>query len=107
VIDHKINRHQRFDDFGLPPSRFDRAAHRGKIDNQRHAGEILQNDPRDDERNFFVRGRFCVPLCQRLRNLCAGLFPVAISQHRLEHDPNARGNREIFPTPSFSSAGSE
>ncbi len=89
VIDHEIDRHERLDDFGIAAEALHRAAHRGEIDHQRHAGEILQNDPRDDERNFLVRRRFRVPVGQRLDIFAADLFAVAIPEHRFENDSNA------------------
>jgi len=54
VIDHQVNRHQWLDDFRVATEQLHRAAHRGEINNQRHAGEILQNYARDDEWNFRV-----------------------------------------------------
>ena len=38
--------------FGFLPSCATARAHRRQIHQQRHAGEILQHDARDDERNF-------------------------------------------------------
>ena len=75
--------------FGSPPSRCDRAAHRGEIDDQRHAGEILEHDARDDERNFLVRRRLRVPVGERLDIFAADLFAVAIAQDRFEDDADA------------------
>ena len=80
MIDHQIDWHQWLDDFGVTAKAFHRAAHRGQIDHQRHAGEILQNDPRDDERNFFVGGLFRVPPCQGLHVFASHLFAIAIPQ---------------------------
>ena len=66
--------------FGSPPTTLHRAAHRGQIDHQRHAGEILQNDARDDERDFFVGGLFRVPIRQGLDIFASHFFAVAIPQ---------------------------
>jgi len=41
MIDHQIDRHERLDDFRISTEPFYCAAHRGKIDDERHAGEIL------------------------------------------------------------------
>ena len=75
--------------FGSPPNVLHRAAHRGEIDHQRHAGEILQNNARDDERDFLVRGLLRVPVRQRFDIFALNFLAVAISQHRFEHDANA------------------
>ena len=100
VIDDEIHRHERLDDFRIAAESLHRAAHRGEIDHQRHAGEILENDPRDDERNFLVRRRLRVPVRERLDIFAADLFAVAISQHRFEHDPDAdRQPRDLARCP--------
>ena len=89
MIDHQIDRHERLDDFRIAAEPLHRAAHRREIDHQRHAGEILENDPRDDERNLFIRRRLRVPFRQRFDIFAPDFFAVAISQHRFEHDANA------------------
>ncbi len=107
VIDHQIDRHERFNDFRIAAQPRDCAAHRGKIDNQRHTGEILQNDARDDEWNFLVRGDFAFQFASVSTSLRRTFFP---SQLRSTDSSTIRmltGNREIFPMPCSSSAGSE
>ena len=89
VIDDEIDRHERLDDFRIAAECLHRAAHRREIDHERHAGEILQDDSRDDERNLFVRGRLRVPVRERLDILAPDFFAVAISQDRFEHDADA------------------
>src|SRR5213075_3444561 len=44
VIDDEIDRHQRLDDLRIAAKLFHRAAHRGQIDHEWDAGEILEND---------------------------------------------------------------
>ena len=88
MIDHKVNRHQRLNDLRVAAKSFHRVAHRCKVDNQRHAGEILKYDARDDEGNFRVRRRFRVPVRQCLDIFAPDFFPIAISQYRFEHDAN-------------------
>src|SRR5216110_3009031 len=56
VIDHQIDRYERLDDLGIASEPLHSAAHRREIDNERNSGEVLQNDPRNDEWNFLVRG---------------------------------------------------
>jgi len=101
VIDHQIDRHQWLDDFRVAPDFLYRAAHGGEIDHQRHAGEILQNDPCDDEGNFFVGRFFCVPFGQRLDVFAPHFFAIAIAQHRFEHDANTHRKSRNFPDSLF------
>src|SRR6202030_895255 len=49
MIDHEIDRDERLDDFWIAAEFLHRASHRREIDHQRHAGEILENNPRDHE----------------------------------------------------------
>ena len=93
--------------FGSLPSACHRGAHRRQIHQQRHAGEILQNDARDDERDFLVRRLLRVPVRERLDIFAATFLP---SQLRSTDSSTMRmltGRREIGPMPCFSSAGSE
>src|SRR6478672_4431886 len=94
MIDHQIDRHERLDDLRIASKLFHCAAHRRQIDHERNAGEILENDSRDDEGDFLLRRRLRFPVRQRLYILAPYFFPVAIPQHGFEHDPNADGNRE-------------
>ena len=108
MIDDQIDRHERLDDFRIAAEPLHRAAHRREIDEQRHAGEILQDDARDDERNFLVRRFLRVPVRQRLDIFALATFLP--SQLRSTDSSTMRmltGSREIGPTPCFSSAGSE
>jgi hypothetical protein len=93
VVHHQIHRHQRLDDFGILAELGHGAAHRRQIHQQRHAGEILQHDARDDERDF-RRARFRrLPVGQFLDIRFADLFAVAIAQHGFQHE--ADGNRQF------------
>ena len=101
MIDDEIDRYERLDDLRIAPELFHGASHRGEIDDQRNAREILQNNPRDHERNFLVRRRFCIPVRQRLDIFAPDFFSVAIPQHRFEHDPNADRQPRDRPDPLF------
>src|SRR5262249_32115728 len=81
VIDHEIDRNEWLDNFRIAAEPFYCASHRGKIDNQWHAREILENNSCDDEWNFFVRRFFRVPVRQRFDIFTANFLAVAISQH--------------------------
>src|ERR1041384_4059589 len=89
VIDDEVNWYQWLDNFRLATQLRDRTSHRRKINNQRHAGEILQNNSRHNEWNFRVRWGFCLPVRQRLNIVAPDFFPIAIAQHRFENNPNA------------------
>ncbi len=89
VIDDEINRHERLDDFRIAADARDRAAHRCEIDDERDAGEILQDDPCDHERDFLVSRLFGVPIRERFDVFALDFFAVAIAQDGLEHDSNA------------------
>ena len=56
VVDHQIDRHERIDLLRIAAEPLHRGAHRGEVDDARHAGEILQHDAGRLERNFDLRG---------------------------------------------------
>ena len=89
MIDDEIDRHERLDDFRIAPEPLYGAAHRGEINHKRHAGEILENNARDDKGDFLVRRCLRVPFGQRLDIFAADLFPIAIPQHGFQDDANA------------------
>ncbi len=94
--------------FGFLPSRCHRGAHGRQIHQQRHAGEILQHNARDDERNF-LRARF-VRLPIRQGADVAFSVTFLPSQFRSTDSSTRRmetGSLETGPTPAFSSAGRE
>jgi hypothetical protein len=92
---------------GFLPSRWPRRTHRRQVHQQRHAGEILQHDARDDERNFLRAGFDRLPVRQRAHVRLADFFAVAIAQHGFEHQADGDGQFGNRPDPAFSSAGSE
>ena len=91
VIHHQVHRHQRLDDFWLPPQPRHRRAHRGQVHQQRHTGEILQYDSRDDERDFPRALRMGRPVRQRLQVAFGHFAAVAVAQDRLQHQPDGDG----------------
>ena len=46
VVDHELDRHQRVDPPGVAAELLHRVAHRGEVDDRRHAGEVLHQHPR-------------------------------------------------------------
>ena len=91
VIDDQIDRHERLDDFRIAADPLDGAAHRREIYYERHAGEILENNSRDDEGDFLVRRRLRVPVGERLDIFAADLLAVAIAQDGFKDDADADG----------------
>ena len=91
VIHDESHRNERLDDAGIPAETVDRGPHRGQIDEERNAREILKENPRDDERDF--RGalgpRF--PAGQGADVFLADAAAVDVSQNGLENDPQADG----------------
>ena len=56
VVNHKFGREQRIDFFRVAAKIANCVAHRGEVNNGRHAREILEQDARGHERNFFFSG---------------------------------------------------
>ena len=96
MIDDEIDWHERLNNFRVDAELLYRAAHRSKIDNQRHAGEILEHDPRDHERDLFIRGFLRIPFRQRLNVFAPDFFSVAIAQHGFEDNPNTHRQSRNF-----------
>src|SRR4051812_16186201 len=67
------------------------AAHRREIAEKGHAGEVLQHDAGDDERDFFRALGRRLPVGQLAHVLFGHFLAVAVAQHRLEHDANGDG----------------
>jgi hypothetical protein len=86
VVDHQVDRHQRLDGLGRFAELGSHAAHRCQVGQERHAGEVLQHHPGHDERNFIGALRIGRPMRQLFHVLGRDLLPIAIAQHRLEHD---------------------
>ena len=96
MIHHQINRHEWLDDFRISTEALHCATHRSEINHQRHAGEILQNDARDDEWDFLIRRRFRVPVGQRFDIFAPDFLAIAISQHRFQHNADAHRQPRNF-----------
>ena len=92
VIDHQVHRHQRLDDLRVFAQPRRRRAHRGQVHQQRHAGEILQHNPGDGERNLLRALRLGLPPGELADVLLRDLLAVAIAQHRLQNQSDT--NRE-------------
>ena len=88
VIHNQINWHQWFDVFGFDAHFAGYVAHGGQVGQQRHAGEILQDDARNYKRNFIVALSSRAPVGQLFDVFFSDFFAVAVTQHRFQYDTN-------------------
>ncbi len=88
VVHDEIDRHQRLDDLRIFAQALDRRAHRGQIDEQRHAGEILEHDSCDDKRHLLGPRRIGLPPGEGFHRMFCHTFPIAVSEQRLQHQPD-------------------
>ena len=91
VVDDQVHGDQRFDDLGVAAHVAGHVAHRRQVREQRHAGEILQHDAGDDERDFVRALALGRPVGELPHVLFGDLLAVAVAQHRLEHDADGDG----------------
>ncbi len=92
MIDHEVDRHQRLNELRILAQGVDRRAHGGKIDQQRHAGEVLEHDARDGEGDFLLGRRLGVPGRKIADVRLGNLHAIDIAQDGFQDD--AYGNRE-------------
>jgi len=93
VIDDQIDRHERLDDLCVLAEAVGGGAHGGEVDEERHAGEVLQQDARDHERDLLGALGVRRPVRQRGHVLFVDLPTIDVAQDRFEDD--ADGNREL------------
>src|SRR5262249_60289118 len=67
----------------------DRRAHGGEVHEKRNTGEVLQDDPRDHERDLGGPLTLRRPFGERSDVLLLDLAAVDVAQQRFEHDPDA------------------
>ena len=89
VIDDQVDRNQRLDHGGILPRRSDRIAHGGQVDQQRHAGKILEHNAGDHEGNLLGRRPLRMPGGQHPHILFTHFAPVAVAEHGLQNDADA------------------
>ena len=92
VVDDEVDGDERFDHGGVLAELGDGFAHGGEVDKERHPGEVLQHDARDDERDLGVDGLRGVPGGERLHVVLGDRDPVAITQYGFEDE--ADGDRQ-------------
>ena len=88
VVDHEVDRDERVDLGGVGAELLDRVAHRGQIDDGRHAGEVLHQDPGGLEGDLLRRLGLRVPGGDGLdvvgRDALAVLEPEDVLQQDLQ-----------------------
>ena len=89
VVNHQVDRHQRLDNLRVPAEPRCRRAHRGQVDQQRHAGKILKHNPRDSERDLLSSRSLGLPTGELADVFLRHLLPVAMSQHRFQDQADA------------------
>ena len=105
VVHHQVHRHERLDDFWIPAQTHHRRAHGRQVHQERHAGEILQDNARHDEWNLLGARRFGPPLRQFADVVFRDLLPVAIAQHRFEDQAHGDGQFGNLPDAGFFQGG--
>ncbi len=86
MIDNQLGGQQRIHPLGIAAHLHDRIAHRGEIDDRRHAREVLEQHTRRHERDFLIRHLARVPAGQLLDVLGPDHAAVFAPQQVLEQD---------------------
>ena len=86
VVDDQVHRHQRLDGLRVLAHVGRHVAHRRQVGEQRHAGEVLQHDARDDERNLVDALGVGLPARELGHMLGNDLLAVAVAHHAFEDD---------------------
>ena len=98
VVDDEVGRHQRVDQARIAPEIGHRVAHDGQVDDRRHPGEVLEQDPGRHERDLRLGGGARPPGEERLDILGADDRPAGVPEQVLEQDLDRhRQRREIDP----------
>jgi len=105
MIDHELDGLQRVHTAWISAEAHDAVAHRGKIDDRRHAGEVLEEDARGHEGDLLLRLGRQVPAGQRLDVVAVDEPAVLTAQQVLEQDLERVRQTGRPPKPAFSSAG--
>ena len=87
VVDHELGRDQWVDAARVAAEIGHRVAHRGEVDDRRHAGEVLEKHPRGREGHLVGRLGRCVPARDRLDVGRRDGLAVLPAQDVLEEDP--------------------
>ena len=91
MIDDQFGRRQRIDFLRIAAELHDGFAHGRQIDDARHAGEILHDDPRRREGDLMAGRRLRIPLEQRLDVALGDVDAVFEAQQILQQDLQGKG----------------
>ena len=86
VVDHEVDRDERVDLLGAPAEGLDGVAHRGEVDDARHAGEVLQQDPGRRVGDLPLAGGPAGRTGQRLDIARLDAHPVLVAKQVLEEE---------------------
>ncbi len=84
VVDDHVGLHLRIDHFGVAAELLDGVAHRGQVNDARHASEVLHDDSRRRELDFVAWIRCGVPIEQRLHVLVGDIGAVLVAHKVLD-----------------------
>ena len=96
VVHHQINRHKRLHIGGIGTQILHSCTHGGKVHQQRHTREVLQNNAGYCEGDFVAAGVLGIPCGEVLNILLRDFQPIAVAQQALQH--NAQRNRHAVNT---------
>jgi len=91
VVDDEVDGDERLDHGAILAELGDGLAHGGEVDEQRHAGEVLQHDARDDEGDLGVDRLRGVPLGEGPDVLLGHGDAVAVAEDGLQHEAHGDG----------------
>ena len=94
VVDHEVARHERVDARRVAARARHRRAHGGEVDDGGHAGEVLEQHARREERHALAGAGRLGPARQREHVLLAHVQPAGVAQQPLEQD--AHGVRQAL-----------
>jgi hypothetical protein len=91
MVDDKVDRDKGIDLTGVAAQARYSRAHGCQVNHRWHTRKILHNDPARFkwQSGRFFQARF--PVCQIYHILSGNLISIAMTQNRLQHDPNRNG----------------
>nr|GEU28369.1 hypothetical protein [Tanacetum cinerariifolium] len=105
VVDDQVDRHQRLDLLGVDAHLVGDVAHRGQVGQQRHAGEVLQHDAGDNERDLVRTLGGGAPVGQLFDVFFGDFFAVAVAQDGLQHHTDRYRQAGDFGAQAFFQCG--